>query len=149
MCKGSWLLDRVSYVMSRLLYKASPPLFEPAIFYHLNPSTHKPIYAAYLYPLVTYMQGFEGFRALDKYNRGPSEKITFTRCVLLYDYFRKSIYINSTQLAPFGLHMPNAGTAAETLIASKWEFLALAPAFDDNAKDDYFLSTLVGHALWP
>ena len=56
-------------------------------------------------------------------------------------------YINSTQLARFGLH--NAGAADETLIASKWESLALAPAFDDDAKDDYFLFTLVRHALWP
>ena len=50
-------------------------------------------------------------------------------------------YINSTQLARFGLH--NGGALDQTLIASKWESLALAPAFDDDAKDDYFLFTLV------
>ena len=56
-------------------------------------------------------------------------------------------YINATQLARFGLH--NGGGADETLIASKWESLALAPAFDDDAKDDYFLFTLVRCARWP
>jgi hypothetical protein len=53
-------------------------------------------------------------------------------------------YINSTQLGRFGVH--NGGAADESLIASKWESLALAPAFDENAKDDYFLFTLVSHA---
>jgi len=49
-------------------------------------------------------------------------------------------YINSTQLGRFGLH--NSGAADQMLIASKWESLALAPCFDDDAKDDYFLFTL-------
>ena len=31
----------------------------------------------------------------------------------------------------------------QQLIAGKWEALALAPAYDRNAKDDYFLFTLV------
>lgn len=54
-------------------------------------------------------------------------------------------YINSTQLARFGLH--NGGAADQTLIASKWESLALAPAYDDHAKDDYFLFTLVRYLI--
>jgi len=49
-------------------------------------------------------------------------------------------YINSTQLGRFGLH--NGGSVDQTLIASKWESLALAPCFDDDAKHDYFLFTL-------
>lgn len=56
-------------------------------------------------------------------------------------------YINSTQLARFGVH--NGGVADETLIASKWESLALVPAFDDDAEDDYFLITLVRHTFQP
>lgn len=52
-------------------------------------------------------------------------------------------YINSTQLARFGLH--TGGTLDQGLIAAKWEALALAPAYDDHAKDDYFLFTLVRH----
>ena len=40
-CKGSWLLDCISYVMSRLLYKAGPLLFVPTIFHHFTPlDTH-------------------------------------------------------------------------------------------------------------
>lgn len=56
-------------------------------------------------------------------------------------------YVNATQLARFGLH--NGGAADQTLIAAKWEALALAPAFDDDAKDDYFLFTLVRRAPLP
>ena len=56
-------------------------------------------------------------------------------------------YINSTQLARFGLH--NGGALDQTLIAAKWESLALAPAFDDHAKDDYFLFTLVRYIIYP
>ena len=55
-------------------------------------------------------------------------------------------YINATQLARFGLH--NGGAADETLIAPKWELLALAPAFDDDAKYHYLLFTLVRRARW-
>jgi len=43
-------------------------------------------------------------------------------------------YINSTQLARFGLH--NGSVLDQELIAGKWEALALAPAYDRNAKDD-------------
>ena len=50
-------------------------------------------------------------------------------------------YVNSTQLARFGLH--NGGVLDQQLIAAKWEALAIAPAYDRNAKDDYFLFTLV------
>jgi len=50
-------------------------------------------------------------------------------------------YINSTQIARFGLH--NGGDLDQQLIAAKWEALALAPAYGRNAKDDYFLFTLV------
>ena len=56
-------------------------------------------------------------------------------------------YINSTQLARFGLH--NGGVLDQTLIAAKWEALALAPAHDKNAKDDYFLFTLVRNISHP
>ena len=50
-------------------------------------------------------------------------------------------YISSTQLTRFGLH--NDGVLDQQLIATKWEALALAPVYDRNAKDDYFLFTLV------
>jgi len=51
-------------------------------------------------------------------------------------------YVNSTQLARFGLH--NGGVLDQQLIVAKWEALALAPAYDRNAKDDYSVFTLVG-----
>jgi len=54
-------------------------------------------------------------------------------------------YINSIQLARFGLH--NGGVLDQQLIAAKWEALALAPAYDRNAEDDYFLFTLVRNHL--
>ncbi|KAI0266403.1 esterase-like activity of phytase-domain-containing protein [Gloeopeniophorella convolvens] len=48
-------------------------------------------------------------------------------------------YINSTQLARFGLH--NGDPADQTLLDAKWESLALASANDPTAPDDYFLFT--------
>lgn len=50
-------------------------------------------------------------------------------------------FINSTQLARFGLH--NGKPADQTLINSKWESLALAPVGDRQYPDDYFLFTFV------
>ena len=57
-------------------------------------------------------------------------------------------YINATQLARFGLQDGGAVDETLQLIASNWESvaLALAPVFDDDAKDDYFLFTLVRRA---
>ena len=50
-------------------------------------------------------------------------------------------YINSTQLARFGLH--NGKPVDQTLINSKWESLALAPVGDRHNPNDYFLFTFV------
>jgi hypothetical protein len=50
-------------------------------------------------------------------------------------------YINSTQLARFGLH--NGKPVDQTLINSKWESLALAPVGDHEYPNDYFLFTFV------
>ncbi|CAG7852304.1 Uncharacterized secreted protein ARB_04696 Flags: Precursor [Serendipita indica DSM 11827] len=47
--------------------------------------------------------------------------------------------LNTTQLARFGLH--NGKPVDQTLINSKWESLALAPARDPQNPDDYFLFT--------
>ncbi|KAB5592254.1 hypothetical protein CTheo_4299 [Ceratobasidium theobromae] len=49
-------------------------------------------------------------------------------------------YLNSTQLARFGLH--NDEPTDRTLIDAKWESLALAPTLDASAPDDYFLITM-------
>ncbi|KAI0055433.1 hypothetical protein BV25DRAFT_174050 [Artomyces pyxidatus] len=48
-------------------------------------------------------------------------------------------FVNSTQLARFGLH--NGDPADQTLIDAKWESLALAPCGDAAFPDDYFLFT--------
>ncbi|THH12399.1 hypothetical protein EW145_g61 [Phellinidium pouzarii] len=48
-------------------------------------------------------------------------------------------FINSTQLARFGLH--NGDPIDPTLIDAKWESLALAPCEDAASPDDYFLFT--------
>lgn len=50
-------------------------------------------------------------------------------------------YINDTQLARFGLHNGGDDPTSKTLIASKWESLALAPCEDDVFPNDYFLFT--------
>lgn len=50
-------------------------------------------------------------------------------------------FIDSTQLARFGLH--NGDPLNETLIDGKWESLALAPCGDESFPDDYFLFTAV------
>ena len=57
-------------------------------------------------------------------------------------------YTSALYLTHFGLH--NGGGSAETLITSKWESLALAPAFndDDDEKDHYFLLTPARWAHW-
>ena len=49
--------------------------------------------------------------------------------------------IDDTQLARFGMH--NGKPADQTLIDAKWESLALAPCFDPNFPDDFFLFTAV------
>ncbi|KAG8691620.1 hypothetical protein FRC11_014704 [Ceratobasidium sp. 423] len=49
-------------------------------------------------------------------------------------------YLNSTQLARFGLH--NDEPTDRTLIDAKWESFALAPVLDTAAPDDYFLITM-------
>ncbi|CAE6427449.1 unnamed protein product [Rhizoctonia solani] len=49
-------------------------------------------------------------------------------------------YLNSTQLARFGLH--NDEPTDRTLIDAKWESFALAPALDATSPDDYFLITM-------
>ncbi|KAF8604345.1 hypothetical protein BDV93DRAFT_492130 [Ceratobasidium sp. AG-I] len=49
-------------------------------------------------------------------------------------------YLNSTQLARFGLH--NDDPTDRTLIDAKWESLALAPVLDSTTPDDYFLFTV-------
>lgn len=46
---------------------------------------------------------------------------------------------DSVQLARFGLH--NGAPVDQTLIAAKWESLALAPACDPEYPDDYFVFT--------
>ncbi|KZV76581.1 hypothetical protein PENSPDRAFT_747472 [Peniophora sp. CONT] len=48
-------------------------------------------------------------------------------------------YIDGDQLARFGLH--NGPVADETLIAGKWEGLALVSCKDSNNPDDFFLFT--------
>jgi len=48
-------------------------------------------------------------------------------------------YLDSTQLSKFGLH--NGPPDDESLIAGKWESLALAPVCDPAFPDDYFLIT--------
>ncbi|KAI0693937.1 esterase-like activity of phytase-domain-containing protein [Cerioporus squamosus] len=48
-------------------------------------------------------------------------------------------FIDDTQLARFGLH--NGKPADQTLIDAKWESLALAPCFDADFPDDFFLFT--------
>ncbi|TFK84975.1 hypothetical protein K466DRAFT_495616 [Polyporus arcularius HHB13444] len=48
-------------------------------------------------------------------------------------------FIDDTQLARFGLH--NGKPADQTLIDAKWESLALAPCFDSDFPDDFFLFT--------
>lgn len=50
-------------------------------------------------------------------------------------------FLNPTQLARFGLH--NGKPADRTLIDAKWESLALAPCFDPEFPNDYFLFTAV------
>lgn len=50
-------------------------------------------------------------------------------------------FINSTQLARFGLH--NGDPTDPTLIDAKWESLALAPCEDPANPNDYFLFTAV------
>ena len=50
-------------------------------------------------------------------------------------------YINDTQLARFGLHNGGDDPTSETLIASKWESLALAPCEDADFPNDFFLFT--------
>ncbi len=50
-------------------------------------------------------------------------------------------FIDDTQLARFGLH--NGKPADQTLIDAKWESLALAPCFDSDFPDDFFLFTAV------
>ncbi|KAG8908978.1 hypothetical protein FRB99_000081 [Tulasnella sp. 403] len=45
--------------------------------------------------------------------------------------------IDNNQLGRFGLH--NGGAFDDTLIAAKWESLALAPVFDPRYPHDYFL----------
>ncbi|EUC63011.1 phytase esterase-like protein [Rhizoctonia solani AG-3 Rhs1AP] len=49
-------------------------------------------------------------------------------------------YLNSTQLARFGLH--NDEPTDRTLIDAKWESFALAPVLDTTSPDDYFLITM-------
>ncbi|KAJ1300752.1 hypothetical protein OPQ81_002396 [Rhizoctonia solani] len=49
-------------------------------------------------------------------------------------------YLNSTQLARFGLH--NDEPTDRTLIDAKWESFALTPVLDTTAPDDYFLITM-------
>ncbi|CUA76575.1 hypothetical protein RSOLAG22IIIB_06358 [Rhizoctonia solani] len=49
-------------------------------------------------------------------------------------------YLNSTQLARFGLH--NDEPTDRTLIDAKWESFALAPVLDAESPDDYFLITM-------
>ncbi|QRV99558.1 hypothetical protein RhiJN_27577 [Ceratobasidium sp. AG-Ba] len=49
-------------------------------------------------------------------------------------------YLNSTQLARFGLH--NDEPTDRTLIDAKWESLALAPVLDSTLPDDYFLISM-------
>ncbi|KAI9441308.1 esterase-like activity of phytase-domain-containing protein [Lactarius indigo] len=49
-------------------------------------------------------------------------------------------YLDSTQLARFGLH--NGDPSSQTLIDAKWESLALAPVSDPTAPNDYFLFTV-------
>jgi len=48
-------------------------------------------------------------------------------------------YLDSTQLARFGLH--NGDPDDHTLITAKWESFALAPVGDKGNPDDYFLFT--------
>jgi hypothetical protein len=48
-------------------------------------------------------------------------------------------YLDTTQLSRFGLH--NGLPIDQTLIAGKWESLALAPVCDPAFPDDYFLIT--------
>ncbi|KAI0674352.1 esterase-like activity of phytase-domain-containing protein [Trametes maxima] len=48
-------------------------------------------------------------------------------------------FIDDTQLGRFGVH--NGKPADQTLIDAKWESLALAPAFDPDYPDDFFLFT--------
>ena len=50
-------------------------------------------------------------------------------------------FVNTTQLARFGLH--NGKPTDQTLIDGKWESLALAPVGDHQYPDDYFLFTFV------
>lgn len=55
-------------------------------------------------------------------------------------------FINSTQLARFGLH--NGDPTDPTLIDAKWESLALAPCEDAENSDDYFLFTAVSRFIY-
>lgn len=64
----------------------------------------------------------------------------------LTEYQKFVQYTSALYLARFGLH--NGAAAAEMLITSKWESLVLAPAFDDDEKDHYFLLTPARWAHW-
>ncbi|KAJ3567527.1 hypothetical protein NP233_g6309 [Leucocoprinus birnbaumii] len=55
------------------------------------------------------------------------------------EYVQFISYVNSTQLARFGLH--NGSPDDPTLLSAKWESFALAPAGDPKFPDDYFLFT--------
>lgn len=55
--------------------------------------------------------------------------------------------INSGDLAKFGLH--NGSPNDWTLIASRWEGLAIAPVCDNENKDDYFVFAAVSNCVDP
>ncbi|KAG6900340.1 hypothetical protein C0993_012297 [Termitomyces sp. T159_Od127] len=54
-------------------------------------------------------------------------------------------FVEENGLARFGLH--NDDPADQTLIDAKWESLTLAPCFDSQFPDDFFLFTAVRNAL--
>ncbi|KAJ7444474.1 esterase-like activity of phytase-domain-containing protein [Mycena latifolia] len=66
-------------------------------------------------------------------------KGTLSKKIVPATYVSFVDYADTTQLARFGLH--NGDPDDNTLLDAKWESLALAPAGDANAPDDFFLFT--------
>ncbi|KAH9042534.1 hypothetical protein EDB85DRAFT_2139108 [Lactarius pseudohatsudake] len=73
-------------------------------------------------------------------------------CIVPATYVSFVDYLDSEQLARFGLHNVVVGLSplSQTLITAKWESLALAPVFADPAAPaDYVLFTTVSAPAAP
>ncbi|EMD36215.1 hypothetical protein CERSUDRAFT_74243 [Gelatoporia subvermispora B] len=72
-------------------------------------------------------------------NASIATKGKLDKSITAAEYVSFVNFIDDTQLARFGLH--NGDPDDQTLIDAKWESLALAPCFDPDFPNDFFLFT--------